>query len=110
MPSPIDSSILEKSVRLRITGQKRMSVSRGDIIRELLRAGVLADDITAAFKMEANDIWYVTLTDGVTVQQVMKKEVFRADNFFMTAERCDERRISLKSTLVTCMAPGRGFL
>lgn len=94
--SAIDHDILEHSIRLRITGARRMSVSRNEVIVELLKAGILADDIAACFKMEANDTWFVTFTDNLTVDQAMRLEVFRANSFYMTAERCDRRRVSMK--------------
>lgn len=65
------------------------------MVRELAIAGVMSDEIVAVFKIKANDVWHVTLEDGVTTQQAMKQDVFRADRFYMTAERCDQRRVFL---------------
>ncbi|XP_060082147.1 uncharacterized protein LOC132561435, partial [Ylistrum balloti] len=92
----IDIDILKKSVRLFVTGPRKHTVTRFEVLKRLLNGGLPGEEIVSVFRCEAPNTWFVTLQSEAVVDSIVEKGTMKDTYFALTPERCDQRRISLR--------------
>ncbi|XP_033727617.1 uncharacterized protein LOC117316947 [Pecten maximus] len=92
----VDLDVLQRSVRLFVSGSRRQTVTRFEIVKLLLAAGVPGKEIVSVFRLEAPNAWFVTLNSEDLVDDVVGKGPMRQPHFTLSPERCDQRRLSLR--------------
>ncbi|XP_060082152.1 uncharacterized protein LOC132561440 [Ylistrum balloti] len=92
----IDVDVLKKSVRMFVTGPRKHSVTRFEIVKCLLASGLPGEEIVSVFRCEAPNTWFVTLRSEVHVDRVVEKGPMKETYFSLVPERCDQRRLSIR--------------
>ncbi|XP_033726742.1 uncharacterized protein LOC117316311 [Pecten maximus] len=92
----VDLETLRRSVRLHVSGPRRNSVTRFEVLKALLDIGVPGTDILSVFRCEAPNTWFSTVTGQDMVNIIVSNGMIRKEQFALHPEPCDQRRLTIR--------------
>jgi len=93
--SLVDLDRLKKTARLQVIGPKKNFVSRLEIA-ETLQGSIALSEVTAIFKQEQSDVWFISFDDSHCVDDLVRLRMVESERFNLHMSSCAARRISLK--------------
>ncbi|XP_060082146.1 uncharacterized protein LOC132561434 [Ylistrum balloti] len=92
----IDLEVLQRSVRMVVSGSRKHSVTRFEVVKSLLSSGFAGENIVSVFRCEAPNTWFVTVTSREVVDNIVENGQMKETYFTLSPERCDQRRLSIR--------------
>ncbi|XP_060082156.1 uncharacterized protein LOC132561455 [Ylistrum balloti] len=94
--SHIDIDILKCSVRFTVSGPRRNTVTRFEIVKVLIDAGVPPDELKCVFRCEAPNSWFATFSTTYQVDRLVESGAINKPQFSLLPEPCDRRRLTIR--------------
>ncbi|XP_060084730.1 uncharacterized protein LOC132563995 [Ylistrum balloti] len=92
----VDVDVLRNTVRFQVSGPRRNSVTRFEIVRALLDCDVPGSDIRSVFRCEAPNAWFATVSSMEQVDAIVDNGNLERGQFCLRPERCDQRRLTIR--------------
>ncbi|PJE77722.1 hypothetical protein CI610_03352 [invertebrate metagenome] len=96
MSRHIDVDMLKRTVRMVVTGPRRHTVTRFEVVQCLLGGGLPGEVICSVFRCESPNTWFVTVEDEVTVDSIVERGPIKEKYFTLSPDRCDQRRLTVR--------------
>ncbi|XP_060078986.1 uncharacterized protein LOC132558435 [Ylistrum balloti] len=92
----IDLDVLRSTLRVHVSGPRRNSVTRFEIVKALLDGGVPGKDMASVFRCEAPNTWFATLSNIDLVDRTVTAGPISCEQFVLHPEPCDQRRLTIR--------------
>ncbi|XP_060085459.1 uncharacterized protein LOC132564854 [Ylistrum balloti] len=92
----IDLDVLKSSVRFHVTGPRRNSVTRFEIVKALLDGGLVPKNLKSVFRCEAPNSWFATVASESDVNNIVEAGVIEREHFALHPDPCDRRRLTIR--------------
>ncbi|OWF42985.1 hypothetical protein KP79_PYT24944 [Mizuhopecten yessoensis] len=90
----IDIDVLRRTVRFHVSGARRNSITRFEVVKVLTDGGLPGSEIQAVFRCEAPNTWFTTVTSQDIVDRIVSEGVVDKEHFSLHPECCDRRRLT----------------